>query len=78
MTKIPYSTIFDRAKYQRMYFIGKFDRGNIDGHHLRPPVFTGETIERENLMDCSIFSSTKKVVLCSILYSGVTVRILCS
>ena len=33
-----------------MHFIEKFDRENIDGHHLRPPVLAIllETIEREN------------------------------
>ena len=33
-----------------MYFIEKFDRENIDGQHLRPPVLAIllGTIEREN------------------------------
>ena len=46
--------IYDREKYQRMHFIEKFDRENIDGQHLRPPVLAIllETIEREILMDC--------------------------
>ena len=50
-----------------MHFIEKFDRENIDGQHLRPPVLAIllETIEREKFIaslvpNPSIFSLIKK------------------
>ena len=44
-----------------MHFIEKFDRENIDGQHLRPPVLAIllETIERK---DCSMLPHTKIVL----------------